>query len=158
MPIPFMAVTAAMSVASGLMGKSAADKAAKNAEEMAELQAGLKSAEGKENLRRMKFQQDQELGAAKATSYAAGLLNTGSTQQFQQTMKEQWNADMAWERTKNRLEVAAIQKGGAMAADSAKASGTASLISGITGAVSAASSFVGSDSQGYFLGSQRGPG
>ena len=158
MPIPFAAVSAAMSVAGGLMGKSAGDKAAENAEELAEAQAALKSAEGKENLRRMQFAKGQELGAAKAASYASGLLNTGSTQQFQQTMKEQWNADMAWERQKNRLEVAAIQKGGQMAADSAKASGTASLISGITGAVGAASDFIGMDKKGFFLGAKRGEG
>lgn len=165
MPIPFTAVTMAMQVGGGLLGKSAADDAAEKMEELADDKARLSEQTTQENLRRMTFDRGMELGGAKAASYASNTLNTGSSAQFQRVMAEQWNAEMGWERRKGRLEASIIRKEGSLQADQTRDEGMRDLIGGVT---DAAGTFIGaggikgmlSKTSGgdWILGKKKGPG
>lgn len=164
MPIPFAAITAGMQVAGGVMSFMGSKSAAEDAKELADEQARLNDLQSAFDLKRMGQARGRELGYAKAATYASNTLNQGSAAQFQREMREQWNQDMGWERTKTRMESALIRKGGRQQADSIRRQGMTDLIGGITGAASTVVAnggipgLLGSDDEGWFLGKNRGVG
>ena len=132
------AIQTGASLLGGVMKKGAADDAVEDMEELLDEQLMLKEYEFQENRKRQQKQMRQELGMAKAASYASGILNTGTTKQFQNEMKSQWNADMAWAEQKNRLEQSIMTKSAKMGMDATADAGMAGLIGGIGAAAGAA--------------------
>ena len=132
-----MAIQAGAALIGGAMGKSAADKAAENMQELLDDQLQLKEAEFQENKKRAQKTARMELGAAKAASFASGIQNTGTTKHFQQEMKSQWDADMAWAEQKNRLEQSIMTQQAKLGMDSAEMAGKNAILKGIGGAAQA---------------------
>lgn len=126
------AVGAVTSLAGGISGKKAAEKAG-------EMQAKVITQTAQENERRRKLDLQSKLGSIKAGIYASNLQFSGTARKYTEGFESQYRGEMAWDKQKARIEARMAEKGGGMAGQQAMYSGLGSAI-GFTG--SAASGIV----------------
>jgi hypothetical protein len=123
-------------IAGGLFG-GLGGGAEKDAMRLAREQARLIRATASENQRRATLEMEQVLGGTKAAIAASNILFTGSSRQYYNNMASQYQSDIQWDLAQARMEESIVMKGGQMTAKQIRASGVASMVSGIGAGASA---------------------
>lgn len=101
-------------IASSLLGSSRAKAAARKA---GRAQADLILKTHQENRRRRQFMQKQELGLASAASGASGLMQIGSTKQYQDQLASEYKKELQWMDQAAKLAARAAKRGASQAGD-----------------------------------------
>ena len=115
------AVGAISSIAGGISGKKAAEKAGK-------FQAKIIEQTAAENRRRRELDLQHQLGGVTAAVAASNLQMTGSSRRYRNVFESNYRAEMAWDKQKAMLDARAAKKGGA-------AVGKAAMFAGVTGSI-----------------------
>lgn len=105
---------AGVGLASSLLGGRSAKSKAKKA---GFAQADLIMKTNKENRRRRQFMQKQELGLASAASAASGLMQIGSTKQYQDQLAAEYKKELQWMDQAAKLAARAARRGASQAGD-----------------------------------------
>ncbi|PLW82234.1 hypothetical protein CWI75_10675 [Kineobactrum sediminis] len=116
-------------LAGGLLGglTGGSDKKAKR---LAGLQADLIRRTAQENQRRAELEMGQVLGYGRAAIAAGNLLETGSSRNYMNQLRSQFQQDIEWERVKAQMEEKAARMGGQITAGQIQARGLSSMIGG----------------------------
>lgn len=115
------AVSAVSSIAGGISAKDAAEKAG-------EYQANMIEVTAAENERRRRLELQQKLGLITANVGASNVLMSGSSKRYHDEFESQYRAEMAWDKTKSRIEARMALKTGQTAGDSAMYSGIGNAV------------------------------
>lgn len=126
-------VGAVSSIAGGISGKKAAEKAGEYQAKMIEVTAA-------ENERRRRLELEQKMGLITANVGASNVLMSGSSKRYSDEFESQYRAEMSWDKTKARIEARMAEKTGQAAGSAAMYSGIGSAVGFAGQAFSAASS------------------
>ena len=122
-------VSGLSSIAGGISGKKAAEKAGKR-------QAKIIEDTADENRRRRELDLGQQLGGITAAIGASNLQMSGSAKRYRNVFESNIRAEMAWDKQKARLEARAAIKGGASVGQSAMYGGIGSAATSFSSAFS----------------------
>lgn len=131
------AVSAVTSIAGGISGKKAAEKAG-------ERQANIIEQTAAENRRRRELDLQNQLGGITAAIGASNIQMSGSSKKYKNVFESSYRSEMAWDKQKARLEARAARKGGASAGQAAMFTGISSAASFASQAFIAAPKYLGS--------------
>ena len=124
------AVGMVSSIAGGISGKKAAEKAG-------EMQAMVIEQTAAENERRRKLDLAQQLGGITAAVSASNLQMSGSSKRYKAAYESNYRAEMAWDKQKSRIDARTAIKGGGAAGQSAMYSGIGSALNFAGSAIAA---------------------
>ena len=132
---PAAIIGAIVSVAGGLMQKSAADKAAKQQRMLAEEAARNKRMEAEEMARRQAKEDRSVEGRARALAAASGLAGSGTQLDYIQELEKTNKQNVDWIRRSGDMQAGYTQQAGYNQAATTEAQGTAALLGGVSNAV-----------------------
>lgn len=102
-----------------------------DAKELARDRARMIALQGEQNARQMQLQRGQAVGLGRAAIGASNIQFSGSSKRYLRALDNEFSKQIAWQRTKTKMEERQALKGGDVAASQIQSMGISSMLSGL---------------------------